>query len=646
MRNAKICLAMIVKNEAPVIARCLASVLPVIDYWVICDTGSTDGTQDIIRSFFARHGKPGALHERPWTDFAFNRSEALALARPHADYSMIIDADDVLAIPEGFELPVLTQDSYVFDIDFGAIRYQRPQLVRNEIAWIYRGVIHEFLEGKGAETQGHLPLTIRINHDGARRRDPTTYRKDAALLESALATETDAFLRSRYTFYLAQSCRDSGNRPRALELYLARADMGFWQEEVFYSLYQVARLKEDLGHPDRDVIAAFARAASSQASRAEALHGAARFCRQKGLYQQAYEFAGRGLSIQPPANGLFVETWVYEYGLKDEYAIAAYWVGHYKQSLDICLQLLDMRSVPEGFHGRILSNARFAAEKLGTGAGKNDALQPTVWADLPAIALASPAVGSAGRTAGLVSVITPARGQATFLGKLASYVGAQEHSDLEWLVLDDGEIPDARLSAAGGRRLTYEHTHDRLSEGEKRNRLIARARGEYIVHFNHDCYYTPHYIRQMLANLTALDWDLMNLRGWYLHDRRSHFFGYWDLLQTHGPHYRLDGSGVAFEAIADTDQRFRDNHLGYGFSYAYRRKVWEKTGYADRDWNEDGDFAMRAQQDFRVGGLHDPAGICLYILHRASTSKCFPQYRLPSFQLEQMFGALTDGSES
>ena len=40
-----ICLNMIVKNEAPVIGRCLASVLPFVDRWVIVDTGSTDGTQ-------------------------------------------------------------------------------------------------------------------------------------------------------------------------------------------------------------------------------------------------------------------------------------------------------------------------------------------------------------------------------------------------------------------------------------------------------------------------------------------------------------------------------------------------------------------------------------------------------------------------
>src|SRR5579862_8821121 len=110
----KICLSMIVKNEAAVILRCLDSVRPIIDYWVIVDTGSTDGTQDIIREYLK--DLPGELYERPWQDFAHNRSEGLALARPHGDYSLIIDADDALEIPEGFQLEELTADSYVLDI--------------------------------------------------------------------------------------------------------------------------------------------------------------------------------------------------------------------------------------------------------------------------------------------------------------------------------------------------------------------------------------------------------------------------------------------------------------------------------------------------------------------------------------------------
>lgn len=74
-----ICLCMIVKNEAEVIERCLASVADLVDTWVISDTGSTDGTQQLIRS--ALDGIPGELHEEPWVDFGHNRTANIKRAR-------------------------------------------------------------------------------------------------------------------------------------------------------------------------------------------------------------------------------------------------------------------------------------------------------------------------------------------------------------------------------------------------------------------------------------------------------------------------------------------------------------------------------------------------------------------------------------
>lgn len=43
---------MIIKNESKIIKKCLNSIADYLDYWIISDTGSTDGTQDIIKSFF------------------------------------------------------------------------------------------------------------------------------------------------------------------------------------------------------------------------------------------------------------------------------------------------------------------------------------------------------------------------------------------------------------------------------------------------------------------------------------------------------------------------------------------------------------------------------------------------------------------
>ena len=362
MKPQVICLSMIVKNEAAVIRRCLDSVRPLIGYWVIVDTGSTDGTQDIIREHL--RGLQGELHERPWRDFAHNRSEALQLARPHGDYSLVIDADDVLDIGEGFRLPELSADSYMLDIFFDNIRYQRIQLVRNALPWRYRGVLHEFLSCEEAQPPGHLPIVMRINPDGARRQDPARYRKDAAILEEAILTETDPVLIARYEFYLAQSYRDCGENEKAVEAYLRRAGLGFWDEEVFYSFYKAGQLKETLGHNREDVLMLYRRASDAAPARAEALHAASRLCRNAARYQEGYEFAKRGLALAAPQDGLFVEPWIYDYGLLDEFAVNAYWAGKYEESHQACLRLLGEGKLPPEQASRVSANARFAAEKL------------------------------------------------------------------------------------------------------------------------------------------------------------------------------------------------------------------------------------------------------------------------------------------
>ena len=84
MPTPTICLNMIIKDEAPVIRRCLESVKPFIDRWVIVDTGSTDNTRELVREIMA--GLPGELHERPWKNFGHNRNEALSLAARSGDY--------------------------------------------------------------------------------------------------------------------------------------------------------------------------------------------------------------------------------------------------------------------------------------------------------------------------------------------------------------------------------------------------------------------------------------------------------------------------------------------------------------------------------------------------------------------------------
>lgn len=360
-----VCLNMIVKNEAHVIARCLASVRLLIDRWLIVDTGSTDGTQELIRKFMA--GIPGELVERPWKDFGHNRSEAIALARERAEYLFIIDADEVLEAPAGFQWPALTGDAYALRHGHGSIEYWRPSLIATRLPWRYVGVLHEYLEsGTGAEHRAAPIEGPRVlgHYDGGRSRIGARekYARDAQVLEAALKADPD---NARYAFYLAQSYRDSDQPEKAIEVYRRRAQMGGFAEEVWYALYEIALLSEKLSMAPALIVDRYLDAYDKRPTRAEPLVQLARYCRERERWGNAQLFAERAMAIAKPADILFIDAACYDWRGQDEYSIACYWLGDYAESARAAEQLLASGKLPADQRERVMKNLDFAREKLG-----------------------------------------------------------------------------------------------------------------------------------------------------------------------------------------------------------------------------------------------------------------------------------------
>ena len=132
---------------------------------------------------------------------------------------------------------------------------------------------------------------------------------------------------STHYFDLGEIFLAAGEPHKALASYsLCSAADGPGREEVFLSLYRAAQIEAELGFPAAEVIDTYSRATGALPNRAEALHGAARFCRNTGLYERGYEFAAHGLAIAYPKQAMGVEDWIYEYGLLDEFAVNAYWM--------------------------------------------------------------------------------------------------------------------------------------------------------------------------------------------------------------------------------------------------------------------------------------------------------------------------------
>ena len=360
-KRQTICLNMIVKNEVSVIARCLESVRPIIDTWVIVDTGSTDGTQDKIREVFA--DLPGELYERPWVSFSANRSEALVLARRRADWMLFIDADEVLAFDPGFQMPLLTADAYHFRMISGAITYFKTMLVRDAFDFFYVGVLHEYAVCARPATEARLPgvTTLRFS-DGARGKDPVLYRRDAVLLEEGLLAEPE---NARYMFYLGQSYADAGEPRLAIDRYTRRIDMGGWAEELWYSMYQVARLKQRIADPWPEVMDAYLAAFSYRPDRAEPIFQIAFHYQALKDYPLSHLFLSQAMQIPfPEFDTLFVDRHIYKVLIPLEYSVACYYVGKHKEAIEVANRMLaDPETTPE-LRDQLIKNRQFSLDAL------------------------------------------------------------------------------------------------------------------------------------------------------------------------------------------------------------------------------------------------------------------------------------------
>jgi glycosyltransferase involved in cell wall biosynthesis len=359
---------MIVKNEAHVIGRCLATVRPLIDAWVISDTGSTDGTQALIRELLA--DIPGTLLERQWVDFAHNRTEVLEASRGLCDYTLIIDADDMLEIEDGFALPPLDADAYNVRISDGSVSYHRKQLVRGELPWRYVGVLHEYIQCDLARTEAFLDgiRMVRVR-EGARARDPLTYRSDALVFEKALLDDPQ---NSRHVFYLAQSYRDANEPELALRQYRRRTTMAGWRDEVWYSLYQIAHLEARLNKPWPEVMSSYLAAYQFLPERAEPLYEIAMHYQSTNDFHTAkgfFEWATKVPAPQP--TGLFVERAIYDYLLDLEHAVCCYYTGAHAQAIAINDQLLARGNLPEHLADQVRKNRQFSLDILNASANQS-----------------------------------------------------------------------------------------------------------------------------------------------------------------------------------------------------------------------------------------------------------------------------------
>jgi len=370
----KICLNMIVKNESKVILRLLNSVLPLIDGYCICDTGSTDNTIQLIQDFMREKNIPGTIVEEPFQDFGYNRTFALKAAAKmkNMDYLLLMDADMILTgealKPEyvyNFKKS-LEKDCYHICQGSLVYYYKNVRIVKNYKDFSYWGVTHEYVktpEGTEYVSLDNNVLFIEDIGDGGAKTDK--FERDIKLLKKGLEENPD---NDRYTFYLANSLRDAGRIQEAIDTFKKRIEIGGWIEEVWHSYYSIGNSYKTMGDMEK-AIAAWVDAYNYHPKRVEALYEIISHYRNHGKNKAAYLYYLAADKSRKQwgasADYLFLQKDVYDYKLDYELSIFGYYIEDSNLNLvNTCMKVLAYEHLPDFTATNVLNNYKFYSRRL------------------------------------------------------------------------------------------------------------------------------------------------------------------------------------------------------------------------------------------------------------------------------------------
>ncbi len=376
MKNKTIGLNMIVKNEEKVIKKALDSAAPLVDYYLIVDTGSTDNTIKIIEETMKGHGIPGKVVEAEWTNFCDARNRALKEIEGKTDWVFWLDADETLEIVTGFSKSKMSKQLEGMTIgesmvDYETSRYTRCQWLINDGSRKWAGAVHEVPNNDEGKTCIVSDITTIVKRGSASWGDNSKefvikkYKEHAELLLEYIKENNDP----RWVFYLAQSYRDAHMYEESIKWYKKRVEMegGYW-EERYISQLMVGTLMGYLKKPVGERINELAKCSMLDPNRAE------HFVQMIQLYQSeknwimAYalgNYAWNNIGKNPfPKSRLFLNHLTYERGLLDVHILS---VSYLKKNYELKRLLPELEKIRHLFpdRERIEKNIQWFRKQLG-----------------------------------------------------------------------------------------------------------------------------------------------------------------------------------------------------------------------------------------------------------------------------------------
>jgi glycosyltransferase involved in cell wall biosynthesis len=373
----KLALNFICKNESHVIERMLNSAKSITDLIVVNDTGSTDGTQDIIRKFGEENNIPTYVFERPFDDFEKSRtwamtklSEVVAELKWDADkvHGYWFDCDEQLVIDPTFNKNQFTADLYMINTYIGQMKYTRNTFFKVSKPFRWYGPVHEFIVCDDQNITSGLATGIHVNvsMDGASWQGKISekYLSHSHKLETYINENRQD---PRWIFYTAQSYHDSASIPdnreeneerlrRSLKYYKERTERtDGYVEEIYYSHYRMGTIMRSLEQPWNLTLQQCLKAYAIDPLRGESIKTIVDYYLQMGEWHLGYLYTKFGYENfhgkNPyPKKLLFVDESLYIWKFAEAHAATCFYTGRTDEARKVYGEILKaIKSNPTAF---------------------------------------------------------------------------------------------------------------------------------------------------------------------------------------------------------------------------------------------------------------------------------------------------------
>lgn len=373
----KLALNFICKDESPVIENMLESAKDIVDIIVVNDTGSTDGTQQIIKNFGEKYGIPTYVFERPFDDFENSRNHAMQKLRdvvaelnwnPDQVHGFWFDCDETLVIDSKFNKSQFTKDLYMINTYIGQMKYTRNTFFKVSKPFRWYGPVHEFIVCDEQNITSGLAENIHVDV----KMTGNSWLGDIAEKYASHSYKLEAYINKnrqdpRWIFYTAQSWHDAASIKdnkeeneerlrRSLKYYRERVSRtDGYSEEIYYAQYRIGTIMRIIEEPWHLTHMELLKAYQIDSLRGESIKVIIDYYLQIGDWNMAYLYSKFAKTTfhgkNPyPTRLLFVDEATYVWRFAEAHAAACYYTGRMDEAKQTYQEIVNItKTQPQYF---------------------------------------------------------------------------------------------------------------------------------------------------------------------------------------------------------------------------------------------------------------------------------------------------------